>query len=229
MVTVIYEDEEVILVHKKSGTAVQTKRTGEKDMVSLLKNYRAGKGEEPYIGVVHRLDQPVEGVMVFAKTPGANAALSRQVSGGKLEKYYLALVCILPGEKVKTGEEYTLTDYLLKDGKNNCSLVVGPSVSGAKKAVLSYRFLKQEEGMAEVLVRLYTGRHHQIRVQMSHAGYPLVGDRKYGDEMAFLAAEGNHIALCAVKISFTHPKTLKKMEFSVTPENPIFRKVSYWG
>lgn len=229
MVTVIYEDEEVILVHKKSGTAVQTKRTGEKDMVSLLKNYRAGRGEEPYIGVVHRLDQPVEGVMVFAKTPGANAALSRQVSGGKLEKYYLALVCILPGEKVKTGEEYTLTDYLLKDGKNNCSLVVEPSVSGAKKALLSYRFLKQEEGLGEVLVRLYTGRHHQIRVQMSHAGYPLVGDRKYGDKEAVELAGGNPLALCSVKIGFVHPKTKKKMEFSIEPENPVFDKIRNGG
>lgn len=228
MIKVIYEDEEVLLVHKKSGIAVQTKRTGEKDMVSLLKNYRAENGEEPYIGVVHRLDQPVEGVMVFAKTPGANSSLSRQVSGGKLEKQYLAL-CLLPGETVKTGEEYTLTDYLLKDGKNNCSLVVKPGVSGGKKAVLSYKFLCQKEGLGEVFIRLYTGRHHQIRVQMSHAGYPLAGDRKYGGEAAFAAAEGNPIALCAVKIGFTHPKTLKRMEFSVVPENPIFRKVSDVG
>ena len=229
MVTVIYEDDTVILVHKKSGIPVQTKRAGEKDMVSILKNYRAKKGEEPYIGLVHRLDQPVEGVMVFAKTEPALSHLSRQISGGKLEKYYRAVVCLQPGEVVKTGEEYTLTDYLLKDGKSNCSSVTKPSVSGAKKAVLSYCFLNQGEGLAEVFVKLYTGRHHQIRVQMSHRGYPLAGDRKYGGDLALKAAEGNHIALCAVKIGFTHPKTLKKVEFSVTPENPIFRKLQEQG
>lgn len=225
MDAVIYEDDAVLILHKKSGIPVQTKKAGEKDMVSLLKNYRAEKGEEPFIGLVHRLDQPVEGVMVFAKNRQALSFLNRQVSQGKLEKHYHAIVCLQPGERVKTGENYTLTDYLIKDGKNNCSFVAEPSAPGAKKAVLSYRFLKQREGLAEVLVKLHTGRHHQIRVQMSHGGYPLAGDRKYGGDRALQAAEGNHIALCAAKIGFIHPKTLKKMEFSVMPVNPIFRKL----
>lgn len=215
----------VLVVHKPGGTAVQTKRIGEKDMVSLLKNYRAGKGEAPYIGLVHRLDQPVEGVMVFAKTPQAAADLGRQFSGGQTEKYYRAVVYVQPSWEIETGKTYTLTDYLAKDGKNNCSLVAGKNIPGAKKAVLAYRFLNQNQNLAQVEVQLQTGRRHQIRAQMSHAGYPLVGDRKYGSREAVEAAEGNLVALCSVKIVFTHPVTLKKMEFAVTPKNPIFEKV----
>lgn len=229
MVPIIYEDDAVLVVHKPGGTAVQTKRFGEKDMVSLLKNYRAKKGEEPYIGLVHRLDQPVEGVMVFAKTPQAAAELSRQFSGKETEKYYHALVYVKPEQEIETGKEYTLRDYLIKNGKNNCSLVVEKSVPGAKKAVLTYRFLKQNENLAEIEVKLQTGRHHQIRVQMSHGGYPLVGDRKYGTKEAVEAAEGNLVALCSVKIIFTNPVTLKKMEFTTIPENPIFEKAFLRG
>lgn len=225
MFPIIYEDDMVLVVHKPGGTAVQTKRIGEKDMVSLLKNYRAGKGEAPYIGLVHRLDQPVEGVMVFAKTTQAAADLSRQFSGGQTEKYYHAIVYLQPFWEIETGEKYTLTDYLVKDGKNNGSLVAEKSIQGAKKAVLTYCFLSQSKNLAQVEVQLQTGRRHQIRAQMSHAGYPLVGDRKYGSREAVEAAEGNLVALCSVKIVFTHPGTLKKMEFAVTPKNPIFEKV----
>ncbi|MCM1256890.1 MAG: RluA family pseudouridine synthase [Roseburia sp.] len=229
MVSVIYEDYAVLVVHKPGGTAVQTKRLGEKDMISLLKNYRAGKGEEPYIGVVHRLDQPVEGVMVFAKTPQAAADLSRQFSHGQTEKYYHALVYVKTPRDIETGKEYTLTDYLVKDGKNNCSFVVEKSSPGAKKAVLTYRFLNQGKNLARVEVKLQTGRHHQIRVQFSHGGYPLVGDRKYGSKEAVESAEGNLVALCSVRIVFTHPVTLKKMEFTTIPENPIFEKALQRG
>lgn len=224
MVPVIYEDDAVLVVHKPGGTAVQTKRLGEKDMVSLLKNYRAEKGEEPYIGLVHRLDQPVEGVMVFAKNPQAAGDLSRQFSGGGTEKYYHALVYVKTPQEIEIGKEYALRDYLLKDGKNNCSLVVGKNSPGAKKAVLTYRFLNYNKNLAEIEVKLQTGRHHQIRVQMSHGGYPLIGDRKYGSKEAVEAAAGNLVALCSVKIVFTHPVTLKKMEFTTIPENPIFEK-----
>lgn len=229
MVSVIYEDAELLVLRKKAGIPVQTKRFGEKDMVSLLRNYRAGKGEEPYIGVVHRLDQPVEGVMVFAKTPGAAADLCRQFSGGQTEKSYRALVCVQKDAEIEIGKEYTLTDYLVKDGKNNCSFVAAKGSPGAKKAVLSYSFLSRREKLAQIMVRLQTGRHHQIRVQMSHAGYPLVGDCKYGGKEAVESAEGNPVALCSVKIGFVHPKTKKKMEFAIEPENPIFDKIRNVG
>ena len=229
MVSVIYEDEELLVLRKKAGIPVQTKRFGEKDMVSLLRNYRAGKGEEPYIGVVHRLDQPVEGVMVFAKTPEAAADLCRQFSGGQTEKSYRALVCVQKDAEIEIGKEYTLTDYLVKDGKNNCSFVAAKGSPGAKKAVLSYSFLSRREKLAQIMVRLQTGRHHQIRVQMSHAGMGLLGDYKYADEQTKKLSDSlqqKQIALCAYRLEFVHPATDKRLSFQRNPEEGIFQNFS---
>ena len=111
----LYEDEELLAVRKPAGVAVQTKRLGMADMESLLKNYRAGKGEPPYIGIVHRLDQPVEGIMVFAKTKEAAGSLGRQMQSRQIDKYYYAMVDGVPPKK-----KGTLEDYLLRDGKTNC-------------------------------------------------------------------------------------------------------------
>ncbi len=224
MFHVIYEDEAILVVHKESGIPMQTAKAGQKDMVSLLKNYRVKKGEAPYIGIVHRLDQPVEGVCVFAKTSKAAAEISRQVAERRTEKYYYAVVYLPEGVQVHTGEHYRLVDYLLRDGKNNCSFVTEERTPGAKRAELSYVFLEQIERCALAKVKLETGRHHQIRVQLSHAGYPLVGDRKYGRGEAEAAAGKNHVALCSARIVFAHPYTMEKMEFSTKPFNPIFDK-----
>lgn len=208
---IIYEDEQLLVCHKPAGVATQTKRLGQQDMESLLKNYRASKGEPSYIGVVHRLDQPVEGVMVFAKTKEAASDLSRQVQMKEADKFYYAVTDGVPVEK--TG---SLEDYLLRDGRTNTSKVVKEGTAGAKKARLSYEVLAEDGTHAILKIQLDTGRHHQIRVQLSHAGYPIVGDRKYNVDAT--ASSGGGLKLCSYKIGFIHPKTHKKMEFEI--ENP---------
>lgn len=208
---IMYEDEAVIVCYKTAGVPTQSNRVGEQDMGSLLRNYLAVKGETPYIGFVHRLDQPVEGVMVFAKTKEAAAALSRQMQEKGFGKYYYAVVC---GTIPET--EGTLSNYLLRDGRSNTSSVVKEQTPGAKRAILHYEVLAREEQPAKSLirVRLETGRHHQIRVQFAHAGYPLSGDRKYnqtGEKM-----QGN-IALCSYRIEFAHPITEKRLVYEIVP------------
>ena len=210
---IIYEDTEVLVCKKAAGIAVQTAKFGQQDMVSLLKNYRAMKKEEPYIGLVHRLDQPVEGVMVFAKTKQAAANLSGQIREKQANKYYYAVVCGKPKEK-----QARLVDYLKKDGKNNTSFVVPKETKGAKRAELLYKVLQQKENKSLLCIDLKTGRHHQIRVQLAHAGFPIVGDRKYNfkENMQHFS---NELCLCSYKISFRHPRTKKKMDFEI--DNPF--------
>ena len=130
-IRILFEDEQIIVCEKPAGVAVQTKRLGQADMESLLKNRRAGKGELPYIGVVHRLDQPVSGVMVFAKTKEAAAALSRQIASGLADKFYYAVT-----DGVPEAGKGQFTDYLLRDGRTNTSAVVESSTPGAKRAEL---------------------------------------------------------------------------------------------
>lgn len=208
---IIYEDKDIIVCYKTAGVPVQSNRIGEQDMGSLLKNYLAAKGEQPYIGFVHRLDQPVEGVMVFAKTKEAAAALSKQMRERGFGKYYYAVVLGVP--KAQKG---TLTDYLLRDGRSNTSTVTAEDTPGAKRAVLHYEVAAVRETPKRSLmrVRLETGRHHQIRVQLSHAGYPLVGDRKYNQTGEVM--RGN-IALCSYRIEFSHPVSGERFTFEIVP------------
>ncbi len=221
---IIYEDEDIILVHKPGGIPVQTSRLGQKDMVSILKNYRARKKEDPYIAVINRLDQPVEGVLLFAKTKEAAARLSSQSKERSMDKHYRAVVYNQTGKPLAEGMTGTLTDYLLKDGKTNISKVVKEGTKDAKKAVLHYKVLRTKENFAELFIKLETGRHHQIRVQMAHAKLPLLGDRKYGlIDAPVLQGAGKNVVLCSVKIGFCHPKTGKKMEFEIEPENETFQ------
>lgn len=224
VLNIIYEDEEIIVVHKPGGIPAQTNRIGQKDMVSILKNYRVQKSEEPYLAVINRLDQPVEGILLFAKTKEAAAKLSSQSKERSMDKYYRAIVYNHTKMPLMKGMEETLTDYLLKDGKTNTSKVVKEGTKDAKKAMLHYEVLKIKENLAEISIKLETGRHHQIRVQMAHAKLPLIGDRKYGwkDAPIFQGA-GRNVALCSVKIGFTHPKTGEKMEFEIEPENETFQ------
>lgn len=236
---IIYEDKELVVCHKMPGIPVQTAKIGKPDMVSLLRNYFAARGEEnTQIFVIHRLDQPVEGVMVFARNKQAAAELSRQSRERDMDKCYLALV-----EGVFEESSGMLDDYLLHDKKANNSRVVPRGTQGAKRAVLRYeveQVRKAEEmnhanqperhpeilagegsGVSLVRVQLETGRHHQIRVQMANAGHPLVGDKKYNPNCA---AGYLPVGLCAVRIAFLHPVTGKAMEFTVEPKGAIYEQ-----
>ena len=222
---IIFEDEHVLVVKKDAGIPVQAGKMRIMDLQGLVKNelYRRNpKAGEPYLGIVHRLDQPVEGVMVFAKTPLAAGGLSDQVTDGRMKKHYLALVCGKP-----SADEGTLVDYLLKDGRTNTSSVVEKGVKDAKRSELRYRVLETREEDGELFtlveVELLTGRHHQIRVQMANAGLPLYGDTKYNPK--FQETTGYvQTALCAYKLSFMHPKTKKVMEFCITPDNSVLNQ-----
>jgi len=209
---IIFEDKDILVCHKAAGIAVQNARIGAADMESSLKNYLALKNTEtvPYLGVVHRLDQPVSGILVFARTPAAAKNLNQQLQNDQFEKYYQAVVC---GALPDSG---TLTDYLVKDGRTNTSRICSKNTPGAKKAVLSYEILETSEvtGLSVVQIHLGTGRHHQIRVQMAGVGAPLWGDNKYNPE--FVNKRGYFpIALRAFRLSFCHPTTGKRMEFEV--------------
>ena len=208
---ILYEDKDILVCHKPAGLAVQNARVGSMDMESLLKNYIAQKvpGKMPYLGIIHRLDQPVEGIVVFAKTPQAAKELNRQLQAGGFGKYYQAVLCKVP-EKAQ-GQ---LTDYLVKDGRTNLSKICRKSDAGAKEARLSYKIQGEAEGKALANIHLDTGRHHQIRVQMSGMGCPILGDVKYGGEEK---ARGQ-IALCASSLTFVHPKTKKQMQFEIQPQ-----------
>ena len=207
---IIYEDKDILVCHKPAGIAVQNARVGSMDLESLLKNYVAQKvpGKMPYLGIIHRLDQPVEGVLVFALNSRAAAELNRQMTSGKIKKIYLA---VTEGE-VKV-QKATLEDWLKKDNRTNSSTVVAAGTAGAKKAVLSYELLETREVQGQrrnlLEICLDTGRHHQIRVQFAHAGHPLIGDRKYGTA----ACTSRQLMLCACRLEFTHPATGEKMVF----------------
>lgn len=214
---IIYEDDDIVVCHKLPGIPVQSPRAGQQDMISLLRNYYTRKKENNQIFIVHRLDQPVEGVITFARNKGAAAVMSRQIQERVMDKHYLAIVQGIWEEK--TG---VLEHYLLRDGKSNTSKVVQKEIAGAKKAKLFYE-VEQELGENSLVnIRLETGRHHQIRVQMAHVGHPLVGDKKYNP----VCEKGYQpIALCSVRTSFKHPVTGKKLEFKVEPKGSLFEKI----
>ena len=219
--TILHEDNHIIVVHKHAGIAVQSARIGQADLVSELKKHLAkSAGSNPYLGVIHRLDQPVEGVLVFAKNPKAAAELSRQVQGDDFCKEYLAVVC---GKLENTQGE--LVDYLEK--QNGMAVVATPEKG--KKSVLQYRVLKetmaQEQTVTLLHITLKTGRFHQIRVQFSHVGCALLGDKKYADADSLALSEKlqvRNVALCARTLTFNHPQTKEKLEYTVSPINPAF-------
>lgn len=218
---IIFEDEQILVVKKDAGIPVQAGRMRMMDLQGLIKNelYKRNRsGGEPYLGLIHRLDQPVEGVMVFAKTPAVAAELSRQVTDGRMKKHYLALLCGKPSQN-----SGTLVDYLLKDGRTNTSSVVKKGVKDAKRSELNYKVLKSGKTTTLVEVELLTGRHHQIRVQMANAGWPLYGDTKYNPKFQD-TTEYVQTALCAYKLSFVHPKSKKVMEFCIKPDNSLLNE-----
>ena len=227
---IIYEDEAVIVAYKPAGLASQTARVGQPDMVTELKKnivaQQSEKSKAPcYVGVIHRLDQPVEGLLVFAKNQKAAAALSAQLTGGSLNKQYFAVICGKPTDK-----QSELVDYLQKGSDNRARVVTGheKEFQDAKKAVLQYKLLESvisPASLSLVDIHIDTGRFHQIRAQMAHAGNPLLGDIKYGTEESLSLGKKlgiRSVALCAYKLVFRHPVTNKKMSFEIKPENKAF-------
>ena len=226
---IIYEDNDIIVCCKPAGIATQTRRIGQQDMESFIRNYRAAKNEPPYVGIVHRLDQPVEGVMVFAKNQKAAASLSRQIKEHTTEKYYRAASRGqgVSGTAVEDEEAWhTLTDYISFDKLTNTSKITSEKDKLAKKAVLQYRIISNECNKTEFDIKLLTGRHHQIRLQLANIGYPLIGDTKYGKPASNNSGTGSksgrtrggvreQLALCSYKIVFDHPATGERMTFEL--------------
>lgn len=249
MLKVLYEDNEIIVVVKPAGVESQAAKKFAPDMISEIRkhmviNKLCTPGKEPYVAVIHRLDKPVSGVMVYAKTKKAAAALSEQVQNRKMDKFYAAVVC---GKTVNNVDNYV--DYLKKSVDGNYSQVVDKGENDAKRAELTFETMKTvdtEDGeLSLVKIHLLTGRHHQIRVQFSSHGLPLFGDGRYNPKFGGTAAgpvasaagaanpadpgasvprksRPTPLALCAVTLAFEHPTTGKRMEFSMEPTGGAF-------
>lgn len=228
---IIFEDSELFVVYKPAGLATETSGSFAMDVISELKNYL--RQPNPYVGMIHRLDQPVEGLLVFAKTKACASALSKQLQENQLKKSYIAVVSFSENKRqevkslLDSAEVISLNDYLVKDAKNSIAKIVGESDADAKLAKLCFQVdsLSTDLPIAKVRVEIETGRFHQIRCQMSHHDMPLLGDQKYGSELSqSISTEQNvrHVALCANKLSLIHPKTKEKMSFSIEPKNKAF-------
>lgn len=210
-IKILYEDNHLLSVVKPANIPVQQDKSGDVDLLNLLKadiKARYNKPGNVFLGLVHRLDRPVGGVMVFARTSKAASRLSAQIREHKMGKTYLCVVKGCPDELA--GQ---LTDFLLKDTKTNTVKVVPPGTCGAKQAVLEYEVLEYINGLSLVKVNLLTGRSHQIRVQMANNGTPLFGDSKYGH-----ITEGReNLALWSYELSVEHPTKKERMSFSSPP------------
>ena len=208
MINVIYEDNHLLVVEKPINVPVQKDNSNDEDLLTILKKYIKEKYDKPgnvYLGLVHRLDRPVGGIMVFAKTSKCASRLSEQVRSKKLKKTYYAVV------EGKICDNGTFIDKLKKDEKTNITRVS----SEGKEAILHFNRISTKENMSLVKIDLETGRSHQIRVQFSSRSYPLYGDKKYNINSK---GEGQ-IALFAKEISFYHPTTKQLLTFSVDIPN----------
>ena len=210
---VLFEDNHIIVVEKKPNIPSQADKTGDEDMLTMVKQYIKETYDKPgnvYLGLVHRLDRPVGGIMIFAKTSKAASRLSNQVREKVFKKKYLAVVDGKISQK-----QGTLEDYLYKDERNNTSKVVHKDKKNAKLAKLDYQVLKYNEvkDLSLLEINLHTGRHHQIRVQLANFGHSIFGDQKYGTR-----GKGKQIALWAYQLTVVHPITKKEMVFEDLPE-----------
>ena len=213
---ILYEDQDIIVCLKPAGIPTQTSRPGLPDMVSILKNHiyqNSAHKKQPYLAVIHRLDQPVEGLLVFAKTPAAAKELNRRLQSFGFGKYYQAVLLGCP----QTADGI-LEDYLVKDGRTNTSRICTEETPGAKVARLSYHIAKTTAEFSLAEIHLDTGRHHQIRVQMAHLGCPIAGDRKIWSEPDFFFPTA---ALC-LPSEFATSKKKKHMEFTHAPVLRVF-------
>ncbi len=211
---ILFEDNHLIVALKEPNLLTQADRTGDQDMLSLLKEHvrtTYAKPGEAYLGLVHRMDRPVGGLLCFARTSKAAARLSSQVAEKKLVREY---VCVCHGE---APERFTLRDHLLKDSGENLVRVVPSYLRLGREAVLYAKTVRFLEGFSLVAVRLETGRAHQIRAQMAHAKHPLAGDRRYGS-----GDTGGQIALWGMRLGLSHPITGAAMVFIAPPPDTGF-------
>ena len=211
---ILYEDNHVIVILKKAGIPSQADKSGDIDALSMVKEYikeKYNKAGNVYVGLVHRLDRMTSGIMVFAKTSKGASRLSENIRNGDFKKEYLACV----EGKLELSLTTTLKDYIVKDERNNLSKIVKSTHKGAKEALLEYTVIGhtvyKDKTYSYVKIKLYTGRHHQIRVQFSNMGHPLYGDIKYG-------GKSGDLALFAYKLSTYHPTKDELLEFVHYPE-----------
>ena len=215
MIKPVYEDNHLLVVVKPQGQLTQSDETGDLSLQDECKQYIKEKYQKPgevYLGLVHRLDRPVGGLVAFARTSKAASRLSEQLRTHHMEREYLAVV---EGEDLPARGD--LCDWLLQ-GEDGLVRVVPEGTPGAKEARLHYERLGAREGTALVHLRLETGRKHQIRVQLSHLGYPICFDMRYGH-----GERGRDIALFGAVLRLTHPTRKEDMTFTARPENPAFR------
>lgn len=214
---VVFEDKDIIIINKPFGVLSQSDgKNKDEDLYTLVKSYLLKKGEKGNIGIINRLDRVVSGLIIFGKNNITNKILSENIKNHNFEKRYLAIVC------GSAKEEDNLTDWIMKNQRLNISKIVNKNSYGGKEAKLSYKKVKEietEEGILSLIdIKLYTGRHHQIRVQMANASLPLFGDTKYNKDFKNKRCEGS-IGLFSYKIGFKHPKNNKYMEFEVYPKS----------
>lgn len=222
---IVYEDNHVIVVDKASGEIVQGDKTGDKPLSEQVKEYikeTCAKPGNVFLGVVHRLDRPVSGLVVFARTSKALSRLNDMFRTGEVKKTYWALVSIPPASPCGT-----LTDYLWRDEKRNKSYVCDPGREGAKKATLDYKVIGRTRNYTLLEVNLHTGRHHQIRCQLANMGCCIRGDLKYGAKRS--NADGS-ISLVARRIEFVHPVSRDRIALtSSLPDEPVWREMEFIG
>lgn len=218
--TVLYEDNHLIVVLKPQNVACCPDESGDDNLFDCVKRYIKAtykKTGNVFLGLVHRLDRPTGGVMVFAKTSKAAARLSEQMKSGGFEKKYFAVLCGVPSRR-----KATLENYLRKNAVNNTVYVCTQSEEGAKFASLDYEIVGEKDGLSLAEIKLHTGRTHQIRVQMASVNCPVYGDMRYGGEKA---VKGK-LALWAYSLRFSHPTTGERMRFIIEPpkEEGVWKK-----
>lgn len=219
---IVYEDNHLIIVYKHSGEIVQGDKTGDVPLSEDVKCYLKEKYQKPgnvFLGVVHRLDRPVAGLVVFAKTSKALTRLNKMFRDGEVHKTYWAITKNLPPQS-----EGTLTDWLVRNEKQNKSYAYDHEVPYSKKAILKYRLIGQSDHYCLLEVNLMTGRHHQIRCQLAHMGCPIKGDLKYGAQRS--NPDGS-ICLLAHHVEFVHPVSKQLISLdSPLPEDKLWQ---VWG
>jgi len=213
---VVYEDNHIIVVVKPQNIPTQEDESKDRDMLTIVKDYIKEKYNKPgnvYVGLVHRLDRPTGGVMVFAKTSKAASRLTQEMHDGLFHKRYLAVVNSKPKEK-----RGKLVNFLKKNARTNTVQIVPEFETGAKRAELDYEVLDEKEKVSLLQVDLMTGRSHQIRVQLKNIGCPIYGDVRYGGD---ILAKGHNLALWAYELKIVHPTTKENMTFKVYPPEDI--------